>query len=88
MGKMLERWAATFDGDLSRTDGKPGLARVEVYKDLRLFYSAARTDNPLGRLPLWHVWKGDKWLLTTSSQAYAFKEFKEFKRLKVESDCA
>ena len=52
MGKMLERWAATFDGDLSRTDGKPGLARVEVYKDLRLFYSAARTDNPLGRLPL------------------------------------
>lgn len=85
MGKMLERWAATFDGDLSRTDGKPGLARVEVYKDLRLFYSAARTDNPLGRLPLWHVWKGDKWLLTTSIQAYAFKEFR---RLKVESDCA
>ena len=85
MGKMLERWAATFNGDLSRTGGKPGLARVEVYKDLRLFYSAARTDNPLGRLPLWHVWKGDKWLLTTSSQAYAFKEFK---RLKVESDCA
>lgn len=85
MGKMLERWAATFDGDLSRTDGKPVLARVEVYKDLRLFYSAARTDNPLGRLPLWHVWKGDKWLLTTASQAYAFKEFK---RLKVESDCA
>lgn len=60
MGTMLERWAATFDGDLSRTDGKPGLARVEVYKDLRLFYSAVRTDNPLGRLPLWHVWKGDK----------------------------
>lgn len=85
MGKMLERWAATFDGDLSRTGGKPGLARVEVYKDLRLFYSAVRTDNPLGRLPLWHVWKGDKWLLTTPSQAYAFKEFK---KLKVESDCA
>ena len=85
MGKMLERWAATFGGDLSRTDGKPGLARVEVYKDLRLFYSAIRTDDLLGRLPLWHVWKGDKWLLTTSSQVYAFKEFK---RLKVESDCA
>ena len=85
MRKMLERWAATFDGDLSRTDGKPGLARVEVYKDLRLFYSTARTDNPLGRLPLWHVWKGDKWLFTTPSQAYAFKEFR---RLKVESDRA
>ena len=85
MGTMLERWAATFDGDLSRTDGKPGLVRVEVYKDLRLFYSAARTDNPLGRLPLWHVWKGDKWLFTTSSQAFAFKEFRG---LKVESDCA
>lgn len=85
MGKMLEKWAATFDGDLRRTDGKPRLTRVEVYKDLKLFYSAARTDNPLGRLPLWHIWKGDKWLFTTSSQAYAFKEFK---RLKVESDCA
>ena len=85
MGKMLERWAATFDGDLSRTDGKPGLARVEVYKDLRLFYSATRTDNPLDRLPLWHVWKGDKWLLTTSSQALAFRKFMELKK---ESDCA
>lgn len=85
MGTMLERWAATFDGDLGRTDGKPGLARVEVYKDLRLFYSAARTDNPLGRLPLWHVWKGDKWLLTTSSQALVFREFR---KLKKENDCA
>lgn len=72
---MFERWAQTFTGDLTHVDGKVGLTELEVCGDLRLLYSAARTDNSLGRAPKYHVWKGDSWIITTAIREEAYKKY-------------
>jgi hypothetical protein len=72
---IFEKWCATFTGDLTHVDGKSGLTELEVCGDLRLLYSVARTDNALGRAPIYHVWKGDSWIISTAIREEAYKKY-------------
>lgn len=44
---------------------------LSKYEDLKLLLTRDKPGDPYGRLPVFHVWKGDKWLYCGPSQETA-----------------
>ena len=82
-GSLRERWAASFrpPQELWRLEYDPDL-------DLALYVSKTRviqdrwnpkhnTEDPFGRAPVYHVWRGDDWLYCGPDMRAAYDKYNE-----------
>lgn len=81
MKGLRDRWAASFKPPTE-------LWRLEACAplDLNLYMTKDKviqdrwnpqrnTEDPLGRLPVYHVWKGDQWLYCGQSMRAAYNKY-------------
>lgn len=71
---MRSNWAKSFDPKVKE------LYPLEQDKelDLWLFQTKDKPNNdPLGRLPMYHVWYGDNWVLATENMRAAYNKYEQ-----------
>ena len=80
---IRERWAASFKPpqELHRLEYDDALdtalfvSKTKVIQDR--WNPANNTEDPFGRAPIYHVWKGDKWIYCGPDMRAAYNEYEK-----------
>ena len=84
--RYRDRWASTFQPprELWRLEYDPVhdlclyLSKVRIFQD---YWNPKRnTEDPYGRMPMYHLWHGDKWLYCGASMQTAYHKYNEIQK--------